>query len=454
MVQQITFALVCLLAFRFAYGKYKRLAQNINLGKEEEVTGDTDLRWRNVLLVAFGQRKMFKNLLPAVMHLFIYVAFLVTQIELIEIFVDGFTGSHRTFASSLGWFYTLVINSIEILSLLAFVATVVFLARRNLLKIPRFEKIEMEGWPALDANIILLGEILLIIGIFTMNGADVVLQQLDPQHYPSSGPLLISGVMGPLILGSVPMDWLVIIERAGWWLHFLVVIGFLMYLPVSKHLHILLAFPNTYFARLSPRGEMTNMPEIQHEVRSMLGLGGGEEEMPMTEDIPEFGSRDIFDLSWRTLLGAYACTECGRCTASCPANLTGKKLSPRKVMMDIRDRTEEVADKIASGSKKYISQDAPPGAGLSAKTFDDGKSLFDYITAEEIHACTTCNACVEACPVMINPLEPILELRRYEILTLSEGPSDWVPMFTSLENTGAVWQMGVERDAWTQEQND
>jgi heterodisulfide reductase subunit C len=428
--------------------QYKSLYRKIHLGKPEDIAGHESSRWKNVLLVAFGQKKMFKNWLPAILHFFIYSAFLITQIELIEIFVDGFFGVHRFFAEPLGGLYTFVISFIEILSILAFVATVIFLARRNILRVSRFHKPEMTTWPTLDANIILFGEIALIAGIFCMNGADVVLQGIDPLHYTPTGHFAVSATFGPVVFGGIPKDWLMYIERGGWWLHILTVLAFLNYLPVSKHLHVLFAFPNVYFSRLSPRGEMRNMPDVQREVGGMLGLEAGEEP-PMDEEIPEFGARDIFDLSWKTLLDAYSCTECGRCTAECPANLTGKKLSPRKVMMDIRDRIEEVSEKLKSGSGQYIKSDKKAkNIGLMASNFDDGKSLFDYITPEEIHACTTCYACVEACPVLINPLEAILELRRYEILTLAQGPADWISMFTSLENTGAVWQMGVERDAW------
>lgn len=444
MVQQVAFILVTVIAFAWAIRQYTRVRRNILLGREEEISGQSRQRWKNVLLVAFGQKKMFKNLLPAIFHLFIYVAFLVTQIELIEIFIDGIFGIHRYFADQLGSFYTFAISFIEVLSVLALVATVIFLARRNVLKIPRFRKPEMTLWPVLDANLILLGEIALIVGIIGMNSADIVLQTLDPEYYPDTGFFAISGWLGPLLLSDVPQDWLVYIERGGWWLHYLTVLAFLNYLPVSKHLHILLAFPNTYYARLTPRGQMQNMPEVMHEVRSMLGLSGdGDGEMP--EEIPEFGARDIFGLSWKTLLDAYSCTECGRCTAECPANITGKKLSPRKIVMDIRDRTEEVANKLDLGAVKYC-QD--PDKPLNKKNFDDGRSLFDYITDEELYACTACNACVEACPVMIDPLKPILEMRRYRVLTESKGPADWMPMFTSLENTGAVWQMGEERVAW------
>ena len=452
MIQQIIFVIVSILAIGYASTQFLKIRRNILLGKDEAVPGDAGQRWRNVLLIAFGQKKMFKRWIPAIFHFFIYAAFLFTQIELIEIFVDGIFGVHRFFAPILGGVYTFLINFIEILSLLAFIGTVVFLARRNLLKIPRFHKDEMTGWPKLDGNIILYLEILLLIGIFSMNGADVLLQQADPSHYANTGTLAVSSWLGPMLFEGLSVDTLHTIERFGWWLHILVVFGFLNYLPHSKHLHILLAFPNTYFAKQNSRGEMENMPEIMNEVKSMMGLTDGAEEMPMDEELPEFGAKDVMDLSWKNVLDAYTCTECGRCTSVCPANTTGKKLSPRKIMMDIRDRAEEIGQKLDSGKLEFVKEELKAEAKqLTKANFDDGKSLFDYISKEEIHACTTCNACVEACPVLINPLEPILKLRRYEILTLSEGPSDWLPMFNSIENSGSVWSIPDDRDKWAQD---
>ncbi len=450
MIQVLLFALVAIVGIYVAVRNFLKVRRNILLGKAEQIGGREGRRWKNVLLVALGQRKMFKRWVPAVLHLFIYVAFLLTQIELIEIFVDGFFGVHRFFAPYLGGLYTLVINFIEILSVLAFFGTIIFLARRNLLKIPRFHKAEMTLWPKLDANLILIGELALLFGIFSMNGADVLLQQLDPAHYPDTGRLAISSILGPALFGGWSEGALWLVERFGWWLHFLVVLAFLNYLPFSKHFHIFLAFPNVWYARLSPKGEMQNMPEIMKEVKSMMGLSEeGGSEVPMEEDIPEFGANDVFSLSWKNIMEAYTCTECGRCTSVCPANLTGKKLSPRKIMMDIRDRAEEVGRKLDSGHPKWIAEDQRASANrLTKDNFDDGRSLFDFISPEELHACTTCNACVEACPVLINPLDAILQMRRYEILTLSAGPSDWVPMFTSLENSGSPWQIPDERDKW------
>ena len=434
MIQQVLFVVVLSIVGFLAYRSYGHIYKAIMLGKPQEIGGDTGVRWKNVLLVAFGQKKMFKRIIPAVLHLFIYVAFLFTQIELIEIIIDGIFGQHRFFASALGGLYTLIINTIEFLSLGALIATIIFLARRNLFKVPRLIMPEMKGWPSLDANNILYAEIVLIIAIFTMNGADGLLQNLDPQHYPETGHLVLSSIIGNAFFSGLSESSLHILERAGWWLHILVVFGFLLYLPISKHLHILLAFPNVYFSKLKSRGEMNNMPEIMNEVKSMMGLvedTGGD----MTDELPDFGVKDIFGLSWKNILDSYTCTECGRCSSVCPANATGKKLSPRKIVMDVRDRTTEVAASIKD-------------KGYDATGYDDGKSLFDYITDEELFACTTCNACVEACPVLINPLEPILELRRHRILTDSSGPGDWTPMFTSLENTGAVWQMPNERIEW------
>ncbi len=452
--QQMIFALVVAVASYYAYRSYSKIYRNIHFGKEEDISDQKGARWKNVFLVALGQKKMFKRWIPATFHLFIYVAFLFTQIEFLEILIDGFFGVHRFFAPYLGVLYTIIISTIEILSFLALIATFVFLARRNLLKVPRLVKPEMGGWPKLDGNLILFGELALLAGIFTMNGADSALQAIGAEHYVDTGNLAISSWLGPAIFGGLPEGLLIFIERVGWWLHLITVLVFLNYLPISKHLHVFLAFFNVYYAKLSPRGEMQNMPDIMNEVKSMMGLIP-EVEMDPEAELPEFGAKDIFDLSWKTILDSYTCTECGRCTSVCPANITGKKLSPRKIMMDIRDRVTEIGKNIESGKSEYLNETAKKeNKKLSPATYDDGKSLFDYISKEEIHACTTCNACVEACPVLIDPLEPILQLRRYEILTESAGPTDWLPMFTSMENSGSVWAMADARDKWTIEFED
>ncbi len=455
---QIIFIALTIITFGIAFRKYSQLRRNILLGKDVEIKGNTGERTKNMLLIAFGQKKMFKRIIPAVMHLFIYVAFLFTQIELIEIFVDGIFGKHRFFRPYLGGMYTGLISFIEILSVGAFIGTLVFLIRRNLLKVPRFHMDEMTGWPKLDGNLILYAEILLLIGIFSMNGADEALFNMGQTHATGvaegttgSFGFAVSQYFGPAMFGGMEVGTLHFIERAGWWLHIIVVFTFLNYLPFSKHLHILLAFPNVFYSKLNSRGEMENMPAIMNEVKSMMGLIPESEMAPAGDmnDMPKFGVSDVFDLTWKNMLDAYTCTECGRCSSVCPANVTGKKLSPRKIMMDVRDRAEEIGKNLDANNLECIAADKKEGATkLTKENYDDGKSLFDYITNEEIHACTTCNACVEACPVTIDPLDIILQLRRHEILDLAAGPGDWTPMFTSIENSGSVWQIPDSRAKW------
>jgi heterodisulfide reductase subunit C len=440
MHEQIIFSILCILSFGFAAKRFLTISRNIHLGVDWTPASTPLEKWKNVVFIAFGQKKMFTKWLPATLHLFIYVAFIFTQIELIEILVDGISGSHRVFLPLLGSFYLFIINFIEVLSLLALIGTFIFLARRNLLKIPRFQSVELNGWPALDALIILLAEIVLVSFIFMMNTADVALHKESYQFF-------LSGFLVPLVL-DFDTNTLHLLERVGWWGHIIVVFGFIIYLSYSKHLHIIFAFINTYYANTQPRGKIENMPAIMDEVKSLLGIAESNSD---TNQLPDFGSNDVFNLSWKNILDAYTCTECGRCTEVCPANLTGKKLSPRKIMMDIRDRADEVGKKLDSGDVTFCQDKNLP---LSPANFSDGLSLFSQISPEEIHACTTCNACVEACPVLINPLEPIIKMRRYEILTLSSGPADWVPLFNSLENNQAAWSLSTERSAWIADVND
>lgn len=420
-----------------------QIRSNILLGRDIDRSDRASDRWKTMLLVALGQKKMFTRPIPALLHLCLYAAFIITQIELIEIFVDGFTNSHRMFRSSLGGFYTFMISFIEILSVLAFVATIFFLSRRNLLKLPRLNMKELAGWPTKDANLILIMEIVLVCFIFMMNGADEVMYNRGISHVAhgvkDSFNFSISGCLGPILFGGVSDGSLEIIERIGWWGHLVMVLTFLNYLPYSKHLHIVLAFPNTYFSNLDNKGKFTNLATVTEEVKKMMDPSidpfastGNEGEVPQ-----RFGAKDVTDLTWKNLLDAYSCTECGRCTSSCPANQTGKLLSPRKIMMDTRDRLVEVGEGIRKNGKDYL----------------DGKSLLgDYISEEEIWACTSCNACVQECPVNIDPLSIIVDLRRYLVMEESKMPTELTGMMSNIENNGAPWQFSpADRGNWVNE---
>jgi heterodisulfide reductase subunit C len=437
MISSILFGLLFIGGFGFFTYNILKIRANVLLGRDIDRKENKSERWKTMVLVALGQKKMFSRPIPALLHLALYVAFVITQIELVEIIIDGLFNKHRFFHESLGSFYTFMISFIEILSVLALIATVIFLSRRNLLKLPRLNMKELAGWPKKDANLILIMEIVLVSCIFTMNGADEAARLLNGNE---SYGFSISSIIGPLFFGSIQsIETLHILELIGWWGHFLMVLLFLNYLPYSKHFHILLAFPNTYFSNLNKKGKFTNMESVTAEVKLMMDPSADPYAVPAepTSEPQRFGAKDVTDLTWKNLLDAYTCTECGRCTSACPANITGKKLSPRKIMMDTRDRLTEVGDNI----RKH------------GKDFSDGKSLLgDYILEEEIWACTSCNACVQECPVNIDPLSIIIDLRRFLVMEESKMPTELTGMLTNIENNGAPWQFSPnDRLNWANE---
>ena len=432
LTQQILFIALTAFAIWFFTKNIGIIRRNIFLGKDEDLSDNPSKRWRNLILLAFGQKKMFRNPLVAVMHFVIYAGFIIINLEVLEIVLDGMLGTHRLFFPYTGGFYTFLINFFEILAVGVLAVCVVFLARRNIIKLKRFISKDLDGWPRSDANYILITEIVLMTLFLTMNSVDRALQLQGAEHYHDTGNFIFSGIIAPLFSNFSPAT-LIVIERSCWWLHIIGIFAFLNYLPYSKHLHILLAFPNAYYAKLEVMGEMDNMQSVQNEVKYMMQpeLAPTEQAAPM-----KFGAKDVFDLSWKNLLDAYSCTECGRCSAACPANMTGKLLSPRKIMMDTRDRLETVGKNIqANGEFK-----------------DDGKNLFSHITIEELRACTTCNACVQECPVSISPLDIILELRRSLIMEDSNAPQEWNSMFGNIENNFAPWKFSPDdRDKWVEE---
>ena len=432
-LEPLIFIALTIIVVGFVIKRGKIISKTIQLGRNEELKGPKSARWKNVFLLALGQQKMFRKPGVAILHLIVYAGFIIINIEIVEIILDGILGQHRLFAPLLGAVYPVLINSFEALALLVLLACIVFLIRRNLKSITRLQGTDLNGWPRKDATIILGAEIILMSLFLIMNASDTLLQQRGHLSYSEhpTGNFWISSLLHPL-LSNWSTHSLVIAERTSWWLHILGIYAFLNYLPYSKHLHIILAFPNAYYARLEPSGKMENMPAIQQEVIYAM-----QPELAPTDSNtspPRFGARDVMDLSWKNLLDAYSCTECGRCSNACPANQTGKMLSPRKIMMDTRDRLEEVGQSIAKHGTWH----------------DDSRALLhDYISVEEINACTTCNACVQECPVSINPLDIILQLRRNLVMEESNTPAEWATLFGNVENNFAPWKFNPEeREKW------
>ena len=453
-IQQILFVAALAVTVWYITKRVKLIARAINLGRSEDRTDHADERLKTMLLVAFGQKKMFTNLLVGIMHFIIYAGFLIVNIEVLEIILDGILGTHRLFAPYITPVYPILIDVFELLAFGVLAVCVVFLLRRFVAKVERLQAErhrELLGWSIPDATIILTAEILLMIAFLTWNASDSVLRDRGVGHYAELKGLvpdfLISQFLKPLFTNFSDTA-LVAYERIAWWFHILGILAFAVYVTYSKHLHIALGFPNVYFSDLQPKGEMQNMPEITKEVQLSLGLPlttepDGSQANDNGEQVAEvgrFGAKDVQDLKWINLMNAYSCTECGRCTAACPANITGKKLSPRKIMMDTRDRLEEIQR----------------GWQTNGPDYKDEKSLLnDYITPEEINACTTCQACVNACPININPLDIILQLRRYRVMEESQAPASWNAMFSNIENNMAPWKFSPsDRFNWAEQVNE
>lgn len=416
----------------------RRIIRNIKLGKSANRSDQPKKRWFHMARIALGQSKMVRKPLSGALHVIVYVGFVVINIELLEIILDGFLGTHRVFAPFLGGVYDALIFTFEIFAALVLVCVFFFWTRRNIVRIKRFWKPEMKGWPKWDADIILYAEVVLMGLFLTMNASDYWLQTVaQDEHYILAGSFPVSQLLLPLFDGMSAQQ-VIAIERTTWWLHISGILLFLNYLYYSKHLHIILAFPNTYYAKLSPQGELSNMEAVTNEVKLMLDPDADPYAATATDTAPTtFGAADVTDLNWVQLMNAYSCTECGRCTDECPANQTGKLLSPRKIMMDTRDRLTEV------GSSLNIGEDP-----------NQNTLLDNYISREELWACTSCNACVEACPIAIDPLSIIMEMRRYLVMEQSAAPNELNVMMTNVENNGAPWPFNQQdRLAWREELN-
>ncbi len=438
-IDNILFIIILGIGIGYFVFNIRKTIRNIKLGKDSNRNNRKNARWKNMSLKALGQKKMFKRPVPALLHLFAYLGFIIINVEVIEIIIDGIFGTHRVFAP-LGKLYSFLIGFFEILAGLVILAVIIFWIRRNILKLSRFQNPEMTAWPKKDANFILYFEMVLMSAFLLMNAADHKLQLLKFGHYHFEQGVVGAFPVSKHLMNLLPdaSHSLELIERGTWWFHIIGILIFLNYLYFSKHFHILLAFPNTFYAKLPPLGKLDNLESVKKEVALMMDPNADPYAAP-AEDAGEperFGAKDIFDLGWINLLNAYTCTECGRCTDVCPANQTGKKLSPRKVMMDVRDRMEEVSKNIDK----------------NGEFIDDGKSLLDYMSKEELWACTTCNACVEECPVENAPMDIILEVRRYLVMEESAAPSELNMMFTNIENNGAPWQYSqMDRLNWAKE---
>lgn len=434
----IIFLVLLVAGIGFFVRNVSKLKRNILLGKDVNVSDNKSQRWKNMTKIALGQTKMVVRPIAGFLHIIVYVGFIIINIEVLEIVLDGILGTHRLF-SFIGPIYDYLIASFEVLALLVIIAVVVFWLRRNVIRLKRFLNPEMEGWPKKDGNLILYIEVVLMVLFLTMNAADYQLQQMGAEHYVAAGAFPISGLISPLF-ENLSISNLILLERTAWWLHIAGILAFLNYLYYSKHLHILLAFPNTFYGRLNPKGQFRNLESVTKEVRMMMDPSADPFAAP-AEDAPvpdKFGASDVADLNWVQLLNAYTCTECGRCTSECPASQTGKKLSPRKIMMDTRDRLEEVGHIMDKNNGEFK---------------DDGKQLLDdYITREELWACTSCNACVEACPVSIDPLSIIMDMRQYLVMEQSAAPTDLNNMMGNIENNGAPWPFNqMDRLNWSKE---
>ncbi len=441
-IPNIIFALLLIIGVSFFVQNIKKIIRNIKLGKDIDRSDNSSERWKNMINIALGQSKMTNRPVSGILHIIVYAGFIIINVEVIEIIIDGLFGTHRVFAFA-GGLYSFLIGSFEILAFLVLISVIIFWIRRMILKIPRFWNKEMTSWPKNDALNILYFEMVLMSLFLIMNAADFNLQQMGAAHYVNVGSFPISSY----IANWLPQNegTLILIERGAWWIHVIGIFIFLNYLYYSKHLHILLAFPNTYYANLEPQGKFNNLQSVTDEVKMMLDPDADPYAAPAeteTEEVPEkFGASDVTDLSWVQLMNAYTCTECGRCTSVCPANQTGKELSPRAIMMKTRDRLEEVGRLIDKNGVE------------SFKEKGDERSLFDTISNEEIWACTSCNACVTECPVNIDPLSIILDLRRYLVMEQSSAPQELNIMMTNIENNGAPWQYNqMDRLNWKDEE--